>query len=61
MWGRVLLAKWLGAGRANRAMESLVWGVPNGLEWGVARIALWKAGRESRVGMLGRDGLSNKQ
>lgn len=60
MWGRVLLAKWLGAGRANRAMESLVWGVPNGLERG-ARIALWKAERESRIGMLGRDGLSNKQ
>ena len=61
-------AKWLGAGRANRAMESLVWGVPNGLERGVpnglergARIMLWKAGRELRIGMLGRDGLSNKQ
>lgn len=60
MWGRVLHAKWLGAGRANRAMESLVWGVPNGLAR-AARIMLWKAGRESRVGMLGRDGLSNKQ
>lgn len=57
-------------------MESLVWGVPNGLERGVpnglergapnglergARIMLWKAGRELRIGMLGRDGLSNKQ
>ena len=56
----MLRAKRLGAGRANRAMESLVWGVPNGLAR-AARIMLWKAGRELRIGMLGRDGLSNKQ
>lgn len=61
MWGRVPRAKWLDACRTNRAMESLV---PGRAKRGLvrsARILLWKAGRESRVGMLGRDGLSNKQ